>query len=91
MSARDHISVRNEKGRVSLVADDYELFDFLDDYLTERGAELEYVSEEQRDGKTFYTMHFPAGTSVEWIQRLVREIPESEIEATWEVNNTRET
>jgi hypothetical protein len=83
----EHIEVRCVTDGVDVLADDCEIFDYLDDVLTERGLESEFSREEERDGRRFYVMHFGAHVSVELISEILAEITPEEIDRIWRLNN----
>lgn len=87
MSVHQHLEVRSTDEGVLLIVDDYELFDFLDDHLTQIELEFEFMSRERRNGREFYKMHFPAGMSLKNLNLALQEIPASEIQRIWDLNN----
>lgn len=82
-----HIGL-NEECRVLLVVGDYELFDFISDYLgDECDLPHEYQSSATRPGGEVITMYFPLHiTSIEVEERLLKLSPQ-EIERVYRLNN----
>lgn len=82
-----HIEIKSRDGALELIVDDYELFDYLDDVLTENGLEFEFTNEEVRDGHRFYKMHFGANVKEVHLTEIIEGIPTAEIQRIWELNN----
>lgn len=81
------ICVREESGRVVVEVGDYELFDFVDDHLTENcDLEYEFKVSEVRAGREAVTMFFPSTTSTEAVEVAVATIPVAEVERIWSLN-----
>jgi hypothetical protein len=85
--ALDHIRIENREGSVAVVIDDYELFDYVDDFLTERGLEYDHLSESEIAGRRIFTMHFPATVLTEQISTVLTQLPPDEIQRIWRLNN----
>lgn len=83
----EHIKVEVTPGGVEVVVDDYELFDYVDDFIAERGLEYEYSGEREVQGKRHYTMHFGAGVSADRVAAVLNEIPPGEVDRIWSLNN----
>lgn len=83
----DHIQVEVKNERVQLVIDDYELFDFVDDFVTDAGLEYEYTSEEERRGRKHYLMHFALGVPVEQVSEMLDGLDDAEVQRIWSLNN----
>ncbi len=82
-----HIEIRAAEERVEVIVDDYELFDYVDDLLTGKGLEHEFTSEEERDGRIFYKMHFSGDVTQAQLSGVIATIPRDEIERIWQMNN----
>jgi hypothetical protein len=83
----DHIKIENREGSVAVVIDDYELLDFVDDFLTERGFEYDHLSEDEIAGRRTFTMHFPSTVVTEQISTALAQLPHDEVERIWRLNN----
>jgi len=83
-----HIEIRAVEERIEVIVDDYELFDYVDDLLTDRGLEYEFTSEEERDGRWFHKMHFGGDVTQAQLSDVVEAIPQDEIERIWRLNNS---
>ena len=82
-----HIGFYQNK-RCMVVIDDYALFDFIDDYLTEECAlPYECVAFLPRPGGEIVTMYFPASLSPEAIEQCLLELPISQIVRIYASNN----
>lgn len=78
-----HIKVEAGDERVQLVVDDYELFDFLDDFVSQNALDHEYTSVEERNG----VMHFPRGTAIRRVSEVLARVPEDDVQRIWSMNN----
>ena len=81
---KDHVRVRSTAGRVSLAVDDYELYDFLEDYFTER-LELKPSWVEHREADRHWALTFPAEVGLEQVESA---LDPRELERIWRVNDT---
>lgn len=84
-----HILVEDGELGALVAVDDYELFDYVDDFLNERGLESAFTREELREGKRYYILQFdedivPAAR----IREVVAVIPSDEVSRIWEMNNS---
>ena len=79
-----HVTIAHESGRVTLAVHDYELFDYLDDFLTARNLEFEIITDESMPT---YTMRFPSSVTPEYISQALASIPAGETERIWKINN----
>ncbi|PKN47283.1 MAG: hypothetical protein CVU59_03440 [Deltaproteobacteria bacterium HGW-Deltaproteobacteria-17] len=84
-----HIKIEtHESGRVFLVIDDYELFDFIDDYLAEK---FEIFSEsrtsKEREGGEVISLYFPIGVTVEQVSGAISSLSAAEVEEIYRLNN----
>ncbi|MEM6290964.1 MAG: hypothetical protein AAGA54_06845 [Myxococcota bacterium] len=82
-----HIKITATSSKVELVVDDYELFDYLDDLLTERGLEYEFSSEQIYEGRKVYKMHFGECVAEAELAEVVERLPQQEIERISALNN----
>lgn len=84
-----HIHIgSNAQGRVFLVVDDYELFDFISDYLgDECDLPHEYQSSVQRPGGEIITMYFPVSTAEVEVEQHLLKLSSQEIERIYKLNN----
>ncbi len=84
-----HISIgTHESGRVFLEIEDYELFDFIDDYLTEKcDIPCESRNSRERPGGEIITLYFPMGTTTQQIEEKLVELPTAEIIRIYSLNN----
>ncbi len=69
--------------------DNYEVFDYISDFLTEKcNVEYDYMSEEKASkNKTNYLMHFSKKYSATEIERHLSKLKEKEIERIYSLNN----
>jgi len=84
-----HISIGADKaGCVILEIEDYELFDFIDDYLTEK-CDFPYESQRSRErlGGEVITMRFPREITKEQVEESLMKLSHQEIEAIYRLNN----
>jgi hypothetical protein len=86
----EHVEIRGVTDGVDVLADDCEVFDYLDDVLIERGLAFAFIREEERDGRCFHVMHFGADVSAEQMAAVLDEIPAEEVERIWRLNNSME-
>ncbi|MCA9641322.1 MAG: hypothetical protein H6718_06530 [Polyangiaceae bacterium] len=84
----EHIRVSTEGGAVSLVVDDWELCDFLDDHLTDLGFEFHLTIEGQGELQT-YVLRLSADTTLSAIEQALARVPDDEIRQIWEINKGR--
>lgn len=83
----DHIKLENHDGLAAVVIDDWELFDYLDDFLSERGLDYDRLSEVQVAGRRIFTMHFAASVALDQVSAVLEKVPPSEIQRIWRLNN----
>ena len=80
-----HIRVAPEDGRTIVQVDDEELFDFVDDFLTEEcGLDYDFVST-STDGTR--TIHFPDETSRDAVTAALERLDPREVERIFRINN----
>jgi len=86
-----HISLgTNEAGNLFVTVEDTELFDYVDDYLTEE-CSIEYsnVTSSESNNISIYTMIFPEETNAHVLTKVLNDLPISEIERIYNINNTK--
>ncbi|MBZ2206775.1 hypothetical protein [Massilia soli] len=77
-----------EQSRCVLVVDDYELFDFISDYLgDECDLPHESQSSEARPGGEIITMYFPLSVAAATVEQCLLKISPAEIERIHRLNN----
>ena len=84
-----HISVGSDDGdRCIVVVEDYELFDFVEDFLGEEcGLSYEYRISRERPGGEIITMYFPLGVTPAVIEACLARLSAAEIERIHKLNN----
>ncbi|MEQ8210665.1 MAG: hypothetical protein RH917_12615 [Lacipirellulaceae bacterium] len=85
----EHITVTEADGRVVVIVDDYELFDFVEDYLIE-DCDFdvpEFTTSFCRGNRQFNAMHFSTGISLQVVRDAVEALSTTEIERIWRLNN----
>jgi len=84
----EHIRAESAGGHVCVTIDDYELMDFVDDFLTEeRDLESECHTTSVVNGRTVYTLHFPETVTLDAVSQAIQELDPDEIERIWRLNN----
>jgi len=85
-----YIVVRPNKDETTDVyINDWELFDFVDDYLTENcDVEFEYFSESKKEKKTIYTMCFSNKYEATKIEQFLSRLDIEKIKEIYSLNNT---
>lgn len=82
-----HIRLGEEDGRVVVQVEDDELFDFVDDYLTET-CDLAFESVRLSDSvEPTNTMLFPIGTVRDTVEVALRKLDPLEVERIFRINN----
>ena len=76
-------------GHVLVVIDDYELYDFVDDHLTET-HDLECLWVKHDDGARAYTITYP-GALASQIYSAVSDLDPGEVHRIWLLNNSEES
>lgn len=73
---------------VIVVVDDYELADFIDDYLGDDcNLPYDYRTTLERPGGEIITMHFPASARLQEIEDSLAKLSAEEIEGIYRINN----
>ena len=78
----------DENDRIKLIVEDYELYDFIDDYLTE-SCEISYesISSTKRVGGEIITITFPRFVSREEIEESILRLSPKQVEEIYLLNN----
>ena len=89
MQTLPHIRVETDEDHVVVRVGDYELFDYVDDCLTE-GWSLEsaYLTESVENGQRVHSMHYPPSVRQEYVERAVSSLSRDEVERIWRLNNS---
>jgi hypothetical protein len=84
-----HIQIElNEDNRCIVVIDDYELFDFISDYLgDECDLPHEYQTSKTRPGGEVVAMYFPLAVTSAAIEQCLLKLSPTEIERIYSLNN----
>ncbi|ALK96166.1 hypothetical protein AM586_07615 [Massilia sp. WG5] len=78
----------DDENRCIVVVEDYELFDFLDDFLgDECDLQYEFLGRKERQGGQIITMYFPLSVTPEVIERNLLKLSPEEIERIYRLNN----
>lgn len=84
-----HIQIGlNEDNRCMVIVDDYELFDFISDYLGD-GCDLphEFQTSKTRPGGEIVTMYFPPLVTAAAIEQCLLKLAPTEVERIYGLNN----
>jgi len=84
-----HISIdTSTDNNLTVYVEDYELFDYISDYLTETcGIEYDFMSEEKSSNKITYLMHFSNNQHIIEIENHLCKLKTKEIERIYSLNN----
>ena len=84
-----YISVGLDEGnRCMVVVEDYELFDFVEDFLGDESTLLyEYRTSRERVGGEIITMFFPLGVTPKDIEASLSRLSPAEVERIYKLNN----
>jgi len=83
-----HVRVSTEGGRIVLTIDDWELFDYVGDFLAEqRDIEYEYMVESSDGSRRFFSMYFPTTVDPDSVSAALESLDAEEVERIWRVNN----
>ena len=78
----------NTQGNLYVAVEDTELFDYVDDYLTEEcHIEYEHVIESKNNGIPVYTMIFSKETNGIVLETVLNNLSNVEIEKIYSINN----
>lgn len=82
-----HVHLGEEGGRIVVQVDDDELFDFVEDFLTESSnLTCEHVLLPV-DVESVNTMYFPVGVSRHTVEAALRKLDPIELERIFRINN----
>ena len=84
---QDHVMIDELDDHVTIRIDDWELFDLVDDHLTDHDFEYDYFTEETAGCRRFFVMHFQVGVDPIRLREVVSSIDPQEIQRVWEINN----
>lgn len=76
-----------EKEFLTLSINDYELFDFIDDYLTDLDLLCEFLGEEKEKNQLWFIMYFPPEIGDKKIKSAIASLDKNEIHRIWKLNN----
>ena len=84
-----HINIgTNTEGNLFVEVEGTELFDYVDDYLTEEcSIEYEHVIPSKNNGIPVYTMLFSKETNSIVLETVLNSLSVAEIEKTYKINN----
>ncbi len=85
MSA-NHVRLVPAPTGIEVWIDDCELFDYVDDELTNAGLNYEYLRQECSSGRDFYVMVFDHSLHAA-LERALQAMPRDEIARIWQLNN----
>ena len=78
----------NTEGNLYVAVEDSELFDYIDDYLTEEcSIEYEHVISSENNGMSVYTMIFSKETNSIVLETVLNNLSVVEIEKIYKINN----
>ena len=84
----EHIRIATEDDQVIVTVDDTELFDYVEDVLTEKhDLVYEYLTTPMIGSRRFYVMRFPKSVSLGLVSDAIAELPSDEIQRIWLLNN----
>lgn len=83
---QSHINFRlNQQGESVMMIDDYELFDYISDYLCEK-CDLEFECSIGVDNDA-HEMNFKKNYSIEELKKYIQKLDKDEIERIYNLNN----
>ena len=84
-----HVMIDTDSnGLVNVSIEDYELFDYIDDFLTEKcSVQYEYKSESKNTKGAVYIMHFSSNYNVTEIQQYLLKLKPEALEKIYSINN----
>jgi len=78
----------DDEGRCVVVVEDYELFDFVEDFLGEEcDLSYEYRISRKRPGRENISMYFPLGVTPAEVETSLSSLSPAEIERIYKLNN----
>ena len=86
-----HVNIGTDTKDVIFVkVEDTEVFDYVDDYLTEEcDIEYEHVVTSENNGIPIYTMYFPKETNIHVITTVLMTLSVINIEKIYNINNPK--
>ncbi len=86
-----HINIgTNSEGNLYVAVEDTELFDYVDDYLTDEcSIEYEHVIESKNNGIPVYTMLFSKEINSIVLETVLNNLSIDEIEKIYNINNRK--
>ena len=86
-----HVNIGTDtKGIIFVKVEDTEVFDYVDDYLTEEcDIEYEHVVTSENNGIPIYTMYFPKETNIHVITTVLMTLSVMYIEKIYNINNPK--
>jgi len=78
----------DDEGRCVVVVEDYELFNFVEDFLCENcDLSYEYRLSRERPGGEIISMYFPLGVTSAGVETSLSSLSPAEIERIYKLNN----
>ena len=84
---QDHVVIKELDGNLTIRIDDWELFDFIDDHLTDHDFDYNFLSEENVGDRRIFIIHLPDGSDANRLRAVIELIDPREIERIWAINN----
>ena len=84
----EYFRVVDHEGLAAVQVDDWELFDWLDDILTEAGYEYTHMTEGVVAGGKVFTMNFAVSVSRAELKEVLGRVPDEEWQRVWQLNNS---
>jgi hypothetical protein len=86
-----HVNIGiDTKGIIFVTVEDTEVFDYVDDYLTEEcDIEYEHVVTSENNDIPVYTMYFPKETNIHVITTVLMTLSVKNIEKIYNINNPK--
>jgi hypothetical protein len=85
--AQDHVVIGQLCGYPVLRIDDWEVFDFIDDHLTQHGLEYDHFTEENVEDRRLFVMHFRSCADLIRLREAMDLVDPEEIQRIWRINN----
>lgn len=83
----EHVVVGELDGHPTIAIDDWELFDFIEDHLTDHDLEYDHFTEEEAGGIRQFVMHFLGNVNFVRLNEVMDLIDPEEVERIWKINN----
>lgn len=84
-----HIQLEVSIEGIRVLVDDYELCDYVEDFLTDKGFEYDFRGEEELRGQRMQVLYFSKRSLEESLRAALRDLPESEVERIWRINASK--